>query len=142
MQDNIRQDTQHKHVPQSDHKNWLEWTVFAISLVLLLAIFAYLGYQTYTQKPSTPDLLVQSRPDPSNHAPNRYHILLENKGGTTAEEVLIELALIKAGEEVEKAQLHIPFAPQESTREGWVGFSSNPSKADTVITRVVSYKKP
>ncbi|MDX5438294.1 MAG: hypothetical protein LPK03_13910 [Pontibacter sp.] len=142
MQDKIKQDKQNKEVPQSDKKNWLEWTVFAISLLLLLTVFAYLGYQTYMQKPGTPDLLVQSTPDPSKHAPNRYHILLENKGGATAEEVLIELTLMKAGEEVEKAQLQIPFAPQESTREGWVGFSSNPSKADTVITRVVSYKKP
>lgn len=125
-----------------EKKNWLEWTVFSISLVLVLAILGYLGYQTYTKKPSTADLYVQSWPEPTKSSPNRYHVLLENKGGSTAETVLIELALMKDGQEVEKAQLEIAFAPQESKREGWVGFRNNPGEADTLIARVVSYKKP
>ncbi|MDX5483181.1 MAG: hypothetical protein LPK07_15990 [Hymenobacteraceae bacterium] len=125
-----------------DEKNWLEWTVFGISLLLVLSIIGYLAYQTYTRKPSTPDLLVQVRPDPSDHAPTRYHVLLQNKGGATAEEVLVELVLMKGGEEVESAELQLPFVPQESKREGWVSFKNDPNQADTITTRVVSYKKP
>ncbi|GAB3200039.1 uncharacterized protein (TIGR02588 family) [Pontibacter aydingkolensis] len=142
-QGNKYEDEQQREGNQHEEKkNWLEWTVFGISLLLVLAILGYLGYQTYTRKPSTPDLIVQSWPDPTNNSPNRYHIQLKNKGGTTAETVIIELALMKGGKEVEKAQLQIDFAPQESKREGWVGFRSNPGEADTLISRVVSYKKP
>lgn len=125
-----------------DRKNWLEWAVFSISLVLVLSVLGYLGYQAYTKKPSTPDLYVESWPDPSAHAPYRYRVLLRNSGGTTAEEVLLELALVKGNETLEKAELHIAFAPQESKREGWVIFSSDPKNADTLVARVVSYKKP
>ncbi|MBC5992005.1 hypothetical protein H8S84_04050 [Pontibacter sp. SD6] len=127
---------------RDNKKNWLEWVVFGISLLLVLSILGYLGYQTYTHKPSTADLYVQSWPDPSQNSPNRYHVLLENKGGATAETVIIELALMKGDQEVETAQLEIAFAPQESKREGWVGFRNDPGKADTLIARVVSYKKP
>ncbi|MCX2740855.1 hypothetical protein [Pontibacter anaerobius] len=125
-----------------EKKNWLEWSVFALSIVLVLGILVYLAYQAFTHKASTPDLYVQVWSDPSANAPNRYHILLENKGGATAEEVTIELVLVQGGKEVEKAQLQIPFAPQESKREGWVNFTNNPIKADTIVSRVVSYKKP
>lgn len=116
--------------------------MFALSLVLVLAILAYLGYQTYTHEASTPDLQVVSWYDPSEHAPNRYHVLLENKGGETAEEVLVELVLMKGGAEVETAELQIPFAPRESKREGWVAFKNKPEHADTVMVSVVSYKRP
>lgn len=133
----LEEDNQHE-----EKKNWLEWSVFALSIVLVLGVLGYLVYQAYNHKASTPDLYVQIWSEPSANAPNRYHILLENKGGTTAEEVTVELVLMKDGEEMEKAQLQIPFAPQESKREGWVNFTKDPAKADTVSSRVVSYKKP
>ncbi|MFD2512457.1 hypothetical protein ACFSRY_01150 [Pontibacter locisalis] len=142
MENDNKQEDQLEEGEHKEKKNWLEWTIFGIGLILLLAILGYLGYQTYTHEPTSPDLHVQSWPDPSTGSPNRYHVLVRNKGGATAEEVLIELALMKNGKELEKAQLQIPFAPQESKREGWVAFTNNPGKADTVLTRVVSYKKP
>jgi uncharacterized protein (TIGR02588 family) len=43
---------------------------------------------------------------------------------------------------IEKAELQLPFVPTSSKREGWVIFSKDPAKADTVIGRVVSFKKP
>lgn len=125
-----------------EKKNWLEWIVFAVALVLVLGILGYLGYQTYIQVPSSPDLVVEIEPDPSANAPNRYHVMLYNKGGATAENVIMELALMKNGKEMEKAQLEISFAPEESKREGWVGFTGIPTQADTVVTRVISFKKP
>ncbi|ARS37714.1 hypothetical protein [Pontibacter actiniarum] len=133
---------QDQETANADKKNWLEWAVFGISLTLVLAILAYLGYMTYVHKPTPPDLVVEVKPDPSAHSPHRYHVLLLNKGGATAEEVLVEVALMQGGKEVEKGQLQIPFAPQDSKKEGWVAFSSKPSQADSVLTRVVSYKKP
>ncbi|MBF9254444.1 hypothetical protein I2I11_14160 [Pontibacter sp. 172403-2] len=127
---------------QGDQKNWLEWAVFGLSLLLVLTILVYLGYKTYTQKPATPDLYVEYQPDPSPHSPFRYHVSVHNTGGKTAEVVQVEMVLWQGGEEMEKAEMQIDFAPQKSKREGWVLFSKDPALADSVVARVVSYKQP
>ena len=127
---------------QEDQKNWLEWLVFSVSLLLLLSIFGYLVYQAFNHAPTDPDIYAEATPDPSALAPNRYHVTVYNKGGTTAEDVLVEFVLYKNGEEAEKSELQIVFSPKDSKREGWVTFTSNPRAADSVTARIVSYKKP
>jgi uncharacterized protein (TIGR02588 family) len=125
-----------------DDKNILEWIVFSLSLVLITAILGYLVYQTATYQSGSPDLGVSYVHDPSPHAPYRYFIRIRNDGQETAEEVQIELVLEKDGAELESAAMSIPYSPKKSTREGWVNFSKNPSDADTLYARVVSYKRP
>ncbi|EJF10078.1 MULTISPECIES: hypothetical protein [Pontibacter] len=127
---------------EDDDKNALEWTVFVVSLLLVLSILAYLSYQTYIDVPSTPDLVVRYYPDPTDNAPQRYRVEVYNEGGETAEEVQIELTLEKGGEVLESAQLNIAFAPKNSMREGWVNFKEDPMQADTLAARVMSYKRP
>ncbi|WP_242917580.1 hypothetical protein [Pontibacter liquoris] len=131
-----------KNTAADDSKNLLEWVVFYVSLLLILIILGYLGYKAYIYKPSAPDLLVTYRHDPSKYAPYRYHIQVKNQGGETAEGVNVELVLEQAGEELEAAELQIPYSPRASLREGWVNFKTNPITADTIIARVMSYKKP
>ncbi len=125
-----------------DQKNWLEWLVFSVSLLMLLTIVGYLVYQAVQYKPEAPEIYAEAVADPSELAPNRYKVTVSNQGGTTAEEVIVEFKLYKAGEELEASELQIAFAPKESQREGWVIFSNNPADADSVVARVVSYKKP
>ncbi|MFD2247344.1 hypothetical protein [Pontibacter ruber] len=134
--------TKRKYREGDDSKNPLEWTVFAVSLLLIVSILGYLGHQAYTYVPTSPDIQVKYRPDPSVQAPYRYHVSIINLGNQTAEEVLVELALKRGSDELETAELQIPFAPKESEREGWVTFKTNPATADTVAARVMSYKKP
>ncbi|RIJ41389.1 hypothetical protein [Pontibacter oryzae] len=138
----MNQKKQSEEQPFTTEKNWLEWSVFVISLLLVLGIIGYLGYKSYIQEPSTPELFVETWLEPAKHAPNRYHVVLHNKGGATAEEVTIEFTLVKQGAEPEKAELQLPFAPQQSKREGWVGFSGPAAPTDSLQARVVSYKKP
>ena len=125
-----------------DQKNWLEWMVFSISLLMLLAILGYLGYQVLTYKAMDPEVYAEAKHDPSELAPNRYKVTVHNTGGTTAEEVIVEFKLYEKGETLEESELQIAFSPKESKREGWVIFRNNPQAADSVIARVVSYKKP
>lgn len=125
-----------------DKKNFLEWTVFYISLLLVLSTVIFLAYQVYNEKEESPDIQAEYYSDPSEHNPYRYRVILYNRGGQTAETVTVEVAVKKGGKDVEKAELQIPFVPKESKREGWVNFSEDPSKADTVEARVLSYKKP
>lgn len=125
-----------------DKKNYLEWTVFVISFLLIVAILCYLVYQVYTKKEESPDIYTEYWADPSEHNPYRYLVILYNRGGQTAETVTVELAVKQGGKDVEKAELQIPFVPKASKREGWVNFSEDPSRADTIEARVISYKKP
>ena len=125
-----------------DQKNLLEWAVFWMSLLLVLSLLAYLGYQAYHKKPATPELAVEFWPEPTEAQPNRYHIIVHNTGGETAGTVLVELQLEQEGKEVEKGELEFMFVPQESKREGWVNFSQKPDSGNAVSARVVSYQKP
>ncbi|MBX0332259.1 hypothetical protein K3G39_03330 [Pontibacter sp. HSC-14F20] len=141
-QNDTHKKQQSNRAGDDDDKNALEWMVFGISLLLVLAILVYLSYMAYTHKSSTPDLTVAYFHDPSASAPYRYRVVVHNKGGETAEEVQVELSTESGGKEVEKAGLSIAFSPKESKREGWVNFKDDPASADTLLARVVSYKRP
>lgn len=123
-------------------KNALEWSTFAASLLLILCTVAYLGYKTYTDKPSPPEIIVAFSLNPGIHSPYRYRLIVENVGGATAEDVIIEMALKKRDSTLERSELQLAFVPQSSKREGWVNFLQDPAKADTTIAKVVSFKKP
>jgi uncharacterized protein (TIGR02588 family) len=127
---------------ENDEKNWLEWLVFSVSLLLLLGILGYLVYQVFNYNPTDPEITAEAKHDPSGNVPNRYQVFVYNKGGTTAEEVIVEFILYKAGKEHEKSELMMAFSPKDSKNEGWVTFSGNPEKTDSVVARVISYKKP
>lgn len=123
-------------------KNWLEWVVFGVSVLLTITITGYLGYKVYAHHPTPPDIGVTFSPSPTATTPYRYHLTIENTGGETAEEVVVELALEQNGETIEKSQINLPFVPQSSKRESWANFTQNPALADTVLARVVSFRKP
>jgi uncharacterized protein (TIGR02588 family) len=125
-----------------DIKNWLEWTVFGLSLILVLSILGYLGYKVYHHTEVPPEIHTQVWPSPSEQMPNRYQVVVENKGGTSAEEVRVAVSIRRGGQELEKAELDVAFVPQESKREGWVVFEHAPAQSDSVVARVVSFEKP
>lgn len=134
---------QEKEEEHSKHKkNWLEWLVFTISILLILGIIGYLVYKTYTHKVSPPEIEVTYSPSPTHATPYRYHLSIENSGGETAEEVIIELVLKQNGEVIEKSEVNIPFVPPASKCESWANFSKNPALTDTILVRVVSFRKP
>ncbi|MCJ8163446.1 hypothetical protein MKJ04_01245 [Pontibacter sp. E15-1] len=125
-----------------DPKNLLEWGVFTVGLVLVLAIFAYLGYETYTHAPMSPELSVEYWPAPTKAQPYRYHVLVRNTGGETAESVTLELVMQQGSTVIERSELQIMYVPQESEREGWINFSRKPATANAVSARIMSYQKP
>lgn len=131
-----------KQTDYQNKKNWLEWTVFAVGLGLVLAVLGYLVYKTVTHTSGPPELYVEYFPEPGRYEPNRYHVILHNKGYETAESITVELSLYKNGQEPEKAQLDFDYCPRESTREGWVSFSSPPGRSDTIRTRIMAYERP
>lgn len=123
-------------------KNWLEWTVFGVGLGLVLGVMGYLTFKTATYTSGPPALFVECFPEPGKYEPQRYHVILHNQGNETAESITVELSLHNNGKETDKAELVFDYCPKESSREGWMSFSTRPTQADTIRTRIVSYNRP
>jgi uncharacterized protein (TIGR02588 family) len=134
--------TRKKIDTQEFRKNKLEWSVFAISALLLFGLIVYLCYEAFTHKPAPPDLEVKYLKDSSNRNPFAYKIHLQNHGEETAEDVMIEASLIRNDTVIEHSELQIAFSPKRSKREGWINFSTDPAEADSINIKVMSYKKP
>lgn len=121
-------------------KNALEWSVFALSAVLIAALFGFLIYESATIGDAPPDIHVQIGTPEQRSGYFAVPIEATNKGDHTAEGVHIEVVLRAAGEE-ETGDFEIQFLPRRGSREGWVTFKSDPRNG-TLEARVLGYEKP
>lgn len=123
-------------------KNWLEWIVFAVSLVLVVATLGYLVYDGATTG-NTPPSIEFELGKPQLQADHFIvPVSVTNRGDETAEGVHIEVVLENGGQEQESAEFEIAFLPRLSTREGWVTFETDPRTVDGMNARVLGYEKP
>lgn len=122
-------------------KNPLEWTVFAISLVLVAAVFATLIVAGLRSDDKPPSIVVETGPPERSAAGFRVSVRARNEGSETAEEVRIEVELLDGDTTLERAEMTIHFLPKGSTREGWVVFPRDPSCC-RIEARAVSYNRP
>jgi uncharacterized protein (TIGR02588 family) len=123
-------------------KNWVEWTVFAAGLVLVLSALSYLVYEGATMGGDPPNLEV-SLGAPEQRAHNFIvPVTVTNHGDATAEGITIEV-LMETGdtEEPARGELTIAFLPRRATREGFVTFDRDP-RAAQLKARVLGYEKP
>lgn len=123
-------------------KNSLEWAVFAVSLVLVVAVLGYLIYVGVNGGDRPPMIDVQL--GAAERQGERYVIpvTVENSGDQVAENVTIEVELALPSGEMETGSIDIDFLPRESTRSGWVTFLSDPASANEIVVRVPGYKQP
>jgi uncharacterized protein (TIGR02588 family) len=123
-------------------KNWLEWIVFAASLVLVVSTLGYLVYDSATLGDTPPNFEFQvGKPQPQlNHF--AVPVTVTNQGDETAEGVQVEVVLESGGKEQESAEFEIAFLPRHSTREGWVTFAADPRTVDQLKVRVLGFEKP
>jgi uncharacterized protein (TIGR02588 family) len=121
-------------------KNWLEWTVFAVGAVLVLATTAYLALQAI--QPPHRDVRVAvtfGRPEPG---PVGYQVPVEirNDGGGPALAVNVGIVLERGGS-AERASVLIDYLPAHSRRTGRVAFRGDPAEG-TLVVQAVSYAEP
>ena len=122
-------------------KNWLEWSVFGIGLLLVVSTLGYLAYEGATMGNEPPNIEVRLGP-PEQRAQNfTVPVTVLNHGDQTASGVIIEVVLEQAGAEQARGQLELPFLPRHATREGWVTFDKDPRGAE-LKARVLGYEKP
>ena len=122
-------------------KNWLEWSVFAIGLLLVISTLVYLTYVGATMGNEPPSIEVRLG-TPEQHAHNfTVPVTVLNHGDQTASGVIIEVVLQQDGAEQARGELQLPFLPRHATREGWVTFDKDPRTAE-LKARVLGYEKP
>ena len=122
-------------------KNWLEWTVFALSLLLILATAGALVYEQVSlgKEPADPQIELGT---PQPHAGYfAVPVRVTNQGDATAENVHLEVELQLPGGEKETGEFDLPYLPRHATREAFVTFRHNPSEGK-MESRVLGYEKP
>ncbi len=122
-------------------KNWFEWSVFAVSAVLIVAVLAFLVYESATIGDAPPDIHVQIGTPEERSGYFAVPITATNKGDHTAEGVHIQIALRAAGGKEETGEFEIQFLPRRGSREAWATFKNDP-RAGTLEARVLGYEKP
>ena len=123
-------------------KNWLEWIVFAGSLVLVAGALGALAYDGATMGDEPPSIEVKV--GAPQERPHNFIVPVEvtNHGDETAEGVIIEVVLKQGEEELERGEFEIAFLPRRSTRHGWVAFKIDPHTIEKMEARVLGYEKP
>lgn len=122
-------------------KNWLEWTIFGLSLLLILATAGVLIQQQFSLGEKPPDPQVELG-IPEVHAGYfAVPVTVTNRGDATAANLHLEVVLRLPGGESETGQMELPFLPRRSTREGWVTFHHDPGEGK-LEPRVLGYEKP
>lgn len=121
-------------------KNWLEWTVFGLSAVIILAVVAVLAFEAATVADSPPQLSISLGDAVTQPAGYSIPLTVENTGGNTAENVNLELTIEHNGE-TETGECQIAFVPRQSSGECWVMLSENPQDGE-VKARVLGFEQP
>jgi uncharacterized protein (TIGR02588 family) len=114
-------------------KNWLEWTVFGVGLVLVLATLGYLARESLVREDGPPEVIAQlGTPRPSAGG---YLVPIEvsNVGNDTAEDVRVPVFLNLPDGAREEAELDVAFLPRGSVRNGWASFRNDPSRGSLTV---------
>jgi uncharacterized protein (TIGR02588 family) len=109
-------------------KNRLEWTVFAVGLVLVLATLGFLVRESIVGAGGPPEVVArlgEVRPSEGGYL---VPVEVVNIGQTTAEDVLVPIYLDLPDGRREEAELNIAFLPRDSKRDGWVSFRDDPRR--------------
>ncbi len=126
---------------KKQQKNWLEWVVLVVATMLVFATIGFLIYDAITAKDTPPDITVSLGKVEQREGHFAIPLTAKNRGAQTAEDVRIEV-VAGQGNQQEKAAIEFPYLPGKSTVNGWVTFTKDPGKADTLQIRVLGYGTP
>ncbi|HET6893680.1 MAG TPA: hypothetical protein VFH31_21460 [Pyrinomonadaceae bacterium] len=122
-------------------KNWFEWIVFALGLILVSSTLGYLIYAGASMGHEPPSLEVRLGTPEQRQFNFIVPVTVVNHGDETAEGVRIEVVMESGGEVKARGEFDVPFVPRHATREGWVTFEQDPRTAQ-LKARVRGYQRP
>ncbi len=123
-------------------KNWLEWAVFGVGLVLVACTLGFLIYDGASSAGDVPpDVKVLLGATEQRGEQFVVPVTVVNEGGQTAEGVTVEVSLERDGSPPERGEFAVAFLPRGGSREGFVTFRTDPRTA-RLVPRVLGYEKP
>lgn len=122
-------------------KNWFEWIVFALGLILVSYTLGYLIYAGASMGHEPPSLEVRLGTPEQRQFNFIVPVTVVNHGDETAEGVRIEVVMESGGEVKSRGEFDVPFLPRHATREGSVTFEQDPRTAQ-LKAHVRGYQKP
>jgi uncharacterized protein (TIGR02588 family) len=126
------------NIPQ---KNWLEWVVFGIGLLLITGVFGFLVYDALTLGDAPPTMAIQVGQPEQQGQHVIVPVTVTNQGDQPAEGVVIEV-IYEGAQEQQQAQFEIAFLPRSATGEGWASFQTASAESSQFKARVIGYQKP
>jgi uncharacterized protein (TIGR02588 family) len=112
-----------------------EWTTLAVSIFLILGLLALVTYVSMTGGNDLP--IVEARPldQEMRHEGESYYlpVAVTNRGGRTAEEVVVEAELAGRDGSSEASEFTLDFLAGGETREGTAVFATDPSAGELTI---------
>jgi uncharacterized protein (TIGR02588 family) len=121
-------------------KNWLEWSVFALGLVLIAGVSALLLRAHLAQEGRPPAIVVTAGTPVQTASSYAIPLDIANDGDRSAEDIRIEVVLSGAAGEG-RTEITVPLLPYGSRRRAWIQMSPQ-SSAPAVRTRVISFAEP
>jgi uncharacterized protein (TIGR02588 family) len=121
-------------------KNWLEWLVFAASLVVIGTTVGFLVHGSVTLEDSPPRLEVYLGEARAEHGLFVVPVVVRNRGARPAAGVRVEVVLT-AGPVSEHGGFDLDYSPGGSVRRGEVTFSRDPREG-TLKARAPGFELP
>ena len=120
-----------------------EWTTLAISISIILGLVILVTYVSVTGGNEPP--IIEMRPllAEVRHAGNSYYlpVAVTNRGGRTAEQVLVQVELTGGDESSETSEFTFDFLASGETADGTAVFATDPSTGGLMVD-VASYQAP
>ncbi len=121
-------------------KNVLEWTVFAVGLILVLATVGYLVREAISGASSAPQVVVHLGSPEQVTEGFQVPVTVVNQGDQSLEGVSVKVIRV-AGTEREEGVLNIAFLPRDSRHEAWITFRGKPGDGQVQVGPV-TYASP
>ena len=126
--------------PANSTKNLLEWAVFAMSTVLIIAVTACLAWFALRDEEGPPRLEVKTGAPEVENGWVRIPVMVSNTGHRVAANVRVVVSG-RSGPKIREGSFTIGFIPQEGTREGVVTFQGADVPVD-LKCEVIGYETP
>jgi uncharacterized protein (TIGR02588 family) len=126
--------------PEHTTKNWLEWTVFGISVALVSTILILLANAAVRTKVGPARLRAETGPAVAENGWLRIPVTITNDGENVASNVDVQVR-IGSWEQQREAGFSIDFVPRGATRKGAVSFKGAQMPTDFEC-EVLGYEEP
>lgn len=126
--------------PRQPNKNWLEWVVFTVSLLVIAVTIGTLVAGGLSNQGSPARLEVFLGDVREERGVFVVPVVVQNSGGRAAAAVRVEV-ILEVGNFSERSGFDLSYSPAGSLRRGEVTFSRDPRKG-TLISRAPGFELP